>query len=153
MSIYATHWEIKLPRSHAFDTDWVTVFAQAVPAHIGHPSAYPDGDPYASFLPPVVKEYDPDTGEAPWHRAVVILMEGKDEKVVQEYATPLLVLSGEEYSRIPFDDLLSAIKKRMPWDENVVAMTIGQDGKQRIIRVDGWQDRETKSRNRDSEVE
>jgi len=45
MSIYATLWEIKIPRRHAFDEEWVEVYAQAVPAHIGHPSDYPAGDP------------------------------------------------------------------------------------------------------------
>src|SRR5262245_28341897 len=71
MSIYSTLWEIKVRRRHEFDDEWVTVFAQAVPPHIGHPSCYPEGDPYADFLPPVV-EYDPVTNEGPY-RAVVIV--------------------------------------------------------------------------------
>jgi hypothetical protein len=133
MSIYATLWEMKLRRAHSFDTDWVTVYAQAVPAHIGHPSEYPDGDPYSDFLPPVV-EYDPETGNAPYYRAVVILMEGKDEKVVQQYTTPLLVLTGAEYARTPFPDLMRRIENAMPRDRSVVGMFIGPNGESRLLR-------------------
>ena len=69
MSIYATLWEIKAPRRHRYDDEYVLVYAQAVPPHIGHPSHYPEGDPYAGFLPPVVRGYDPEQGKAriePW---------------------------------------------------------------------------------------
>src|SRR5919204_5179843 len=102
MSIYATLWEIKVPRRHPFDSEWVEVWAQAVPAHIGHPSAYPEGDPYADFLPPVVQDYDPETDHAPYDRAVVIVQEGREKKDGQRSVHPLIVMSGEEYSRTPF---------------------------------------------------
>src|SRR5882757_5346331 len=105
MSIYATLWEIQVPRRDEFDPDWVEVFGQAVPAHIGHPSSYPEGDIYADFLPPVVEEYNPKTGEAPYHRAVVIVQKGRDKKDVQRYIDPLLVLTGEEYAKITFAEL------------------------------------------------
>jgi len=132
MSIYCTLWEIKVPRRHQFDDEWVTVFAQAVPPHIGHPSQYPEGDPYADFLPPVV-ECGPATGEGPYDRAVVIVQEGREKKDVQRYIDPLLVMTGEEYSRIPFPELLDRIHKAIGWDEDVIA-TVVLNGKKTIIR-------------------
>lgn len=137
MSIYATLWEIKLPKGHQFDNEWVTVYAQAVPAHIGHPSGYREGDPYSDFLPPVV-ECDPKTGEGPYHRAVVILVAGRDEKIGQRYPNPLLVLTGEEYARMPFGVLLQAIEGAMPWDQDVAGLSIGPDGQRNVVRVPGW---------------
>src|SRR5437879_6574324 len=111
MSIYATLWEIQVRRRHFFDNQWVRVCAQSVPPHIGHPSNYPDGDPYSDFLPPVVADYDPETGEAPYNRAVVIVQEGREQKDGQRYVDPLMILSGEEYSRITFKELLDRIHK------------------------------------------
>jgi hypothetical protein len=136
MSIYATLWEIKVPRRHMFDDEYVLVYAQAVPPHIGHPSQYPEGDPYADFLPPIMGDYDPDTEEPAINRAVVILQEERDEKVGQRYVDPLIVMSGEEYARIPFAELLDRIHKAIGWDERVVAMSYGPDGEKRIIRID-----------------
>jgi hypothetical protein len=140
MSIYATLWEFKLPKAHRFDTDWVTVYAQAVPAHIGHPSHYPEGDPYGDFLPPVV-ECDPETSLGPYYRAVVILVEGHDEKIIQRYSSPLLVLTGEKYAKMPFQELFEAIENAMPWDRDVVSMSIGPDGKRTLIRAEEWRQR------------
>jgi hypothetical protein len=137
MSIYATLWEVKVRRRHAFDDEWVRVFAQAVPPHIGHPSEYPDGDPYADFLPPVVQDYDPETGEAPFHRAVVIVQEGRDRKDVQRYVDPLLVMSGEEYARTPFQELLDRIHKAIGWDDSVIGLFLTPDGQRKIIRSEG----------------
>ena len=134
MSIYATLWEIKVPRRHEFDKEWVTVFAQAVPPHIGHPSEYPDGDPYADFLPPVVQDYDPETGEAPYNRAVAIVQEGRNKKDVQRYTDPLLLMSGEEYAHIPFQELLDRFHKAIGWDNSVIAMFMGPNGEEKIIR-------------------
>ncbi len=141
MSIYATLWEIKLPKSHVFDDEFATVYAQAVPPHIGHPSCYPEGDPYADFLPPIV-DCDPETGEGPVNRAVVILVEGRDEKVGQRYISPLLTLTGTEYKVIPFCELIERIQKSLPWDRDVVAMSIGPGGKRTVIRVPGANDNE-----------
>ena len=137
MSIYATLWEIKLPRGHRFDTEWVGIYAQAVPAHIGHPSHYPEGDPYADFLPPVV-ECDLETGCGPYHRAVYILMEGRDAKIGQRYSSPLLVLTGVEYQGMSFQALLDAIEEAMPWDRDVVALAFGPDRDRKIIRIPQW---------------
>jgi hypothetical protein len=68
---------------------------------------------------------------------VVIVQEGRDEKDGQRYVDPLLVMSGEEYTRIPFKALLDRIHKAMGWDKRVVAMSYGPDGEKRIIRIDG----------------
>lgn len=107
MSIYATQWILRFPRfgdAHS-GCEWVTVFGQGVPAHIGTPTpgnGYESGDPYASFLPPAIPV--DDDGEADTLRAIVIVRE-ETEKVGQEYIAPLLVLSGEEYARMPFEVL------------------------------------------------
>jgi hypothetical protein len=85
---------------------WVEVYAQAVPAHIGHPSMYPDGDPYADFLPPVV-DYNPDIDCPP--RAVLIIDEDHSEKDGQRYLSPLLLLTGTEYEQLTFAALLDRI--------------------------------------------
>jgi hypothetical protein len=90
MSIYATLWEIKVPLRHEFDKEWVGVFAQAVPPHIGHPSGYPEGDTYGDFLPPVVMDYNPEQwDDTQIQRAVVIVQRGRDRKEGQVYVDPL----------------------------------------------------------------
>lgn len=135
MSIYATLWEIKVPRQHCFDEEFVEVYAQAVPPHIGHPSQYTDGDPYADFLPPVVEEYDPETGEGPY-RAVVIVQKGRNRKDIQRYVDPLIVMTGKEYASIPFPVLLERIHQAIGWDEKVVALFLQPDGQKTILRTD-----------------
>ena len=55
MSIYSTLWHLRFPRlgDAYFGCEWVDVFAQGVPAHIGTPTAgygYESGDPFAAFL-------------------------------------------------------------------------------------------------------
>jgi hypothetical protein len=117
------------------------VYAQAVPAHIGHPSNYPEGDPYSDFLPPVV-ECDPETGCGPYHRAVVIVAEGREEKIGQRYLDPLLVMTGEQYTRTPFHELLESIQRALPWDLDVVAEFTDSDGQLRLVRVPGWLEKE-----------
>ena len=136
MSIYATLWEIKLPRRHPFDEEWVMVFAQAVPPHIGHPSHYPEVDPYADFLPPVVQGYTPGREDTKVNRAVVIVQEGRDRKEGQRYVDPLIVMTGEEYVRMPFQQLLERIQKAMGWDETVFGMALLPDGRKKVLRTD-----------------
>lgn len=140
MSIYATHWILKFPRygdAH-LGCDWIEVIGQGVPAHIGTPSpghGYESGDPYASFLPPAIAMPDGEEGIA--LRAMVIVREGT-EKVGQEYINPLLVLSGQEYARIPFTELherlCDTLRGRRPrW----IAEWIGNDGRARLMLEDG----------------
>jgi hypothetical protein len=107
MSIYATLWILKFPRHGDVHStcEWIDVMGQGVPAHIGTPTpghGYEDGDPFASFLPPPLPV--DDDGENEHLRAVVIVKHGT-EKVGQEYIAPLVVLSGIEYSAMPFQEL------------------------------------------------
>ena len=90
-------------RQHGVEKKVIEILAQAVPGHIGTPLpdyGYEHGDPYASFIPAVVTN-DPDNR----HRAVVIVPAGTPkgtERSPQEYAAPLLTLTGDEYHQIPF---------------------------------------------------
>ena len=111
MSIYATLWVLKFPLEgdETPGCDWIAVRAQAVPAHIGTPTpgfGYEKGDPYADFLPPPVVV--DAAGAAPHDRAVVFVTEHSIKGTArnpQEYANPLLVLTGEEYARTTFAEL------------------------------------------------
>ena len=141
MSIYATLWTLQFPKEgdNHLDCEWIKVTAQAVPAHIGSPTpgqGYETGDPFAAFLPPAVKT-DAE-GNAPFDRAVVFVTEHSlkgTERSGQEYLSPLLVLTGEEYARLTFeqlhDRLCDALRgNRAP----VVAEVLLPDGTHQIIR-------------------
>lgn len=100
MSIYATLWALKFPRFGDYHSgcEWVTILAQAVPAHVGSEGP----DPYASFLPPVPGSIADNM------RAVVFVTMGADKgtaRSAQEYTAPLLVLPGVEYASMPFTAL------------------------------------------------
>src|SRR5437870_82792 len=117
MSIYATLWSVKVedPAAPLTNPSWVKVTAQAVPPHIGSPTpgcGYEKGDPFAAFLPPPV-ETDED-GSAEFNRAVVFVAEGTKKgtkRSGQEYANPLFVMTGEEYAKMSFDELLHKIQE------------------------------------------
>ena len=141
MSIYATLWTLKFPKEGdiSFGCDWIKLTAQAVPAHIGSPTpgcGYENGDPYGDFLPPSVPV---DTeGDAPFQRAVVFITEHTrkgTERSGQEYASPLLVLTGAEYARATFDDLHRKICDALRGNRApVVAEVLLADGTHKIIR-------------------
>ena len=141
MSIYATLWTLKFPQegdSHR-DCEWIEVIAQAVPAHVGSPTpgcGYEDGDPFAAFLPPAVAT-DAE-GNAPFHRAVAIVTEHSlkgTERSGQEYVSPLLLLTGEEYARMTFDELHQRICDALRGNRSPVAAEVFlPDGTHRIIR-------------------
>jgi hypothetical protein len=141
MSIYATLWTLRFPKEgdEPLGCEWIEIRAQAVPAHIGSPTpgcGYEDGDPHAAFLPPAVKT---DTeGHAPFDRAVVIVTEHSikgTERSGQEYLSPLLVLTGEEYARIGFADLHERICDALRGNRPpVVAEAFLPDGTHRILR-------------------
>jgi len=84
VSIYSTCCKLVVfdgPDEHVF---WV----QAVPGHIGHPSAGYESDPYAAFLPPVAADPDQD-------RALVVVLDGQPKGTArspQEYPDPACVL-------------------------------------------------------------
>jgi len=152
MSIYATLREMKLPKRHQLDDEWALVYAQAVPAHIGHPSQYPNGDPYADFLPPVVHDYDPTRDECCRYRAVLIITEGLAEKIGQRYTNPLLMLTGEDYEKMSFQELIRRIEDAMPWNHEVFAMIIGPHGEKKLLtRSDMHEKAATRKTTRDTE--
>ena len=141
MSIYATEWKLKFPKEgdEHLDCDWIEVTAQAVPPHIGSPTpgcGYEAGDPYAAFLPPPVQT-DAD-GDAPFHRAVLFVTEYSLKGTArsgQEYASPLLMLTGEEYARITFAELHRQICDALRGNRSpVVAEVLLPDGTRKIIR-------------------
>ena len=142
MSIYATLWKLKFPTEgdeHA-GCEWIEVTAQAVPPHIGSPTpdnGYESGDPFAAFLPPAV-ETDAD-GFAKYNRAVVFVTEYTikgTERSGQEYVNPLLVLTGEEYARITFEELHRRICDVLRGNRSpVIAEVLLSDGPRKIIRA------------------
>ncbi len=140
MSIYATLWKLKFPRhgNLHLGCEWVEVTAQGVPPHIGSPTpgcGYEDVDPYAAFLPPPV--VTDEMGEAEQLRTVVLVTEETAKGTArshQEYVDPLLVLSGEEYARITFDELHERICDALRGDRpRVVAEILTPDGGHRIV--------------------
>ena len=141
MSIYATLWTLKFPieGDEHLGCEWIEVRAQAVPAHVGSPTpgcGYEGGDPYAAFLPPAVVT-DAD-GDAPFHRAVLIVTEYSikgTERSGQEFSSPLLLLTGEEYARTTFQELHERICNALRGNRSPVALEILlPDGTHRIIR-------------------
>lgn len=141
MSIYATLWTLKFPSEGdaSFDCDWIAVRAQAVPPHIGTPTprhGYEQGDPYREFLPPPV-EVDAH-GTAPYDRAVVFVTEHSikgTERHPQEYAGPLLVLTGEEYARTSFAELHRRLCDALRGNRApVVAEVRLPDGSRKVVR-------------------
>jgi hypothetical protein len=140
VSIYATLWRLKFPEDgdDYFGCDWIEVVAQGVPAHIGSPMpgcGYEDGDPYGEFLPPAL-ETDED-GEHKYMRAVVIVIAGTPKgttRSAQEYTTPLLVLTGEEYASISFEALYERICEALRGGRpRVVAQYFTPDGHIELI--------------------
>ncbi|HSH40154.1 MAG TPA: hypothetical protein VK993_15380 [Chthoniobacterales bacterium] len=141
MSIYATLWTLKFAKEgDAYPgCDWIAVTAQAVPAHIGSRTpgcGYEDGDPYASFLPPPLETNA--EGEAPFHRAVVFVTEHSlkgTSRSAQEYVSPLLALTGEEYAQITFEELHERICDPLRGNRApVVGQMLLPDGTHKIIR-------------------
>jgi hypothetical protein len=134
VSIYATLWSIKVqdPASPWTDPRWVTVTAQAVPPHVGSPTpgcGYENGDPYGGFLPPPV-ETD-EHGDAEFQRAVVFVTDDTQKgtgRSGQEYVSPLLVLTGEEYATMTFDVLLEQLGEAIRSGPRVVAEYVDVEG-------------------------
>jgi hypothetical protein len=146
MSIYATLWSLKFPKEgDAYPgCDWVEIKAQGVPPHIGSPTpgmGYEDGDPYSGFLPPAVTT--DKRGDAPFMRAVVLIKEHTPkgtERSTQEYAAPLLVLTGQEYASMTFEELYARLCNVLRGKEApVVIRILRPDGTSRVIREDSLQ--------------
>ena len=105
MSIYATQWALRFPRFGDFHSgcEWLTVLAQAVPALV----AALAGGGYRTFLPPFPEAVADDL----W--AVVLVVDGTAkgaERSGQQYAAPLLALSGKEYAAMPFGVLHARLR-------------------------------------------
>jgi hypothetical protein len=66
----------------------------------------------------------------------VIVRQDRSEKDVQRYVDPLIVMSGEEYARVTFEELLDRIHKAMGWDDSVVGMFCSPTGEKRLLRTD-----------------
>ncbi len=77
-------------------------------------------------------------GDAPFHRAVVIITEYSikgTERSGQEYVSPLLVLTGAEYARMTFEELHERICDALRGNRSPVAIEVLlPDGTHRIIR-------------------
>lgn len=146
MSIYATLWQLKFPRFGDLyhDCGWVEVTAQGVPPHIGSPTpgcGYEDDDPYADFLPPAVMT--DEMGEAEHMRAVVFVTEDTAKgtpRSPQEYVEPLLVLSGEQYAGMTFDELHENLCDALRGDRpRAVAEIVTPDAEHRVLFDDSEQ--------------
>jgi hypothetical protein len=141
MSIYATLWKLRFPKDGdcVSGCEWIGVTAQGVPAHIGSPSpgaGYEAGDPFAAFLPPALA-VDSD-GDSPFMRAVVFITEFTHKGTTrspQEYLSPLLILTGEEYARITFHELHERICTILRGNRAPVVLEIlNPDGSTKVIR-------------------
>jgi hypothetical protein len=116
---------------------WITVTAQAVPPHIGSPTpgcGYEGGDPYAAFLPPPVKT--DEMGNTEFNRAVVFVTDETKKgtkRSGQEYVDPLLVLTGEEYAKMTFDELLHRLEEAIRSGPRVVAEFLDREGQSHLI--------------------
>jgi hypothetical protein len=102
--------------------EWVSVWAQGVPAHVGTPTSgygYESGDPFEAFLPPALR-IEGGVSEDDL-RAVVFVVDTSKKGTLragQEYESPLLVLTGDEYAAMPFqvlhDRLCTALRGARP---------------------------------------
>ena len=143
MSIYATLWRLKFPKhgDDFFGCEWIEVIAQGVPGHIGSPTpacGYEDGDPYGEFLPPPL--LTDEEGEHDLMRAVVFVTENRLKGTVrspQEYVNPLLVLSGEEYARIGFEELHERICDALRGGRPRLVAHLSGPGRSKLVYEDG----------------
>jgi hypothetical protein len=119
MSIYATLGEIGIKRFG--DKEFIDILIQGVPPHID------DTGPAWEFLPSPV---DPQGSTM---RAVFFVEHG-DEKGTdrsgQEYAKPLLVLTGADYEQIGFCDLIQKLEQALDrkYGQRPGAILRGPDG-------------------------
>lgn len=144
MSIYATLWQLQFPRyGDAYvGCEWVEVLAQGVPAHVGTPTpgyGYESGDPYAAFLPPALR-IDSGTPEDELRAVVFVVSTTKKgtSRSGQEYAPPLLVLSGAEYAEMPFQVLHDRLCATLRGDRPCLMMeVVGAADARTLIFEDG----------------
>jgi hypothetical protein len=144
MSIYATLWRLQFPRygdAHV-GCEWIDVLAQGVPAHVGTPTSgygYESGDPYAAFLPPVLR-IDHGTPEGELRTVVFVVSTTKKgtSRSGQEYESPLLVLTGAEYAAMQFQVLHDRLCTTLRGDRPCLLMeVVGADGTRTLVFEDG----------------
>jgi hypothetical protein len=124
MSIYVTIGEIGIRRFG--DETMIEIMIQAVPAHIDY------AGPQWDFLPPTV---DPN-GET--NRAVFLVERGTTkgtERCGQEYVKPLLMLTGAEYEKIGFSELLGRLEEALDrkYGPRPIAIYYGPKGARRNL--------------------
>jgi hypothetical protein len=144
MSVYATLWKLQFPRDGEdyLGCEWITVIAQGIPPHTGSPTpggCSEDGEPCSAFLPPPV--HPNEDGEYESLRAVVFVTEDTPKGTArspQGAGQPLLVLTGEAYAGMRFDDLYTQICNALRGDKpRVVAEYLAPGGRIRILFEDG----------------
>jgi hypothetical protein len=144
VSIYATLWHLRFPRhGDAYvGCEWVDVLAQGVPAHIGTPTpgyGYESGDPYETFLPPALR-IESGVSEDDLRAVVFVVSTSKKgtTRSGQEYASPLLMLTGTEYAAMPFqvlhDQLCTALRGTRP---RLALEVFGSDSSTTLVFEDG----------------
>src|SRR5665213_1201242 len=128
MSIYATLYSFAIQRFA--ESNYHRLFAQRVPGLID------DAGPGWEWLPPpiVVPEDEPDDDTPAPLRAVVIVEEGMPKGTArchQEYTDSLLILTGEEWTRITFTELVDAIHAKLEerYGQTPSAVLYSPDGK------------------------
>jgi hypothetical protein len=124
MSIYATIGEIGIRRFG--DEAMIEIMIQAVPAHIDYAGSQWD------FLPAPV---DPN-GQT--NRAVFFVERGTTkgtERCGQEYVKPLLMLTGSEYQKIGFSELLDRLEEALDkkYGPRPAAVYFGPNGTHRNL--------------------
>jgi hypothetical protein len=124
MSIYATLAEIGIKRFG--DKEFVRILIQGVPPHIDYVG------PTWEFLPPPV---DP---EGSVMRAVFVVEAGDDKgtpRCGQEYVKPLLILTGQEYDRICFAEMISRLEEALDakYGKRPGAIYLGPDGTEKNL--------------------
>lgn len=114
MSIYATIGEFGILKSGPRDwqnPQFIRVWIQGVPPHIDYTGEAWD------WLPPPIPHISEDqdgkdyADDAPM-RAIVFVLDNTEKGTVrcgQEYVNPLLIVSGEEYSRMTFIDVMEKV--------------------------------------------
>ena len=78
-------------------------------------------------------------GEAEYNRAVVFVTDETKkgtERSGQDYADPLLVITGEEYARMFFDELLHRLEEAIRRGPRIVAEFLDSEGQSHVFTRD-----------------
>ena len=97
------------------------------------------GDPYDTFLPPALRIDDNTPEDA--LRAVVFIDSTTNKgtsRAGQEYASPLLMLIGPEYTAMPFQALHDRLCDALRGDRPRLVMEVfGGEGRETLVFEDG----------------